>query len=59
MTRVTPSAMMFATVSGCAQAALVRLEKSTAKPAAKTSGKPARRQSKSRSKRGRKADKRS
>jgi hypothetical protein len=59
MTRVVPNAMMFATVSGCAQTALVRVERSAAKVAAKTSGKSARRQSKGRSKRGRQAGKRS
>lgn len=60
MTRVVPNAMMFATVSGCAQTALVRVERPAAKAAAKSSGQPARRQSKSRSKPGsREAGKRS
>jgi len=59
MTRVNQNAMMFATVSGCAQTALVRLERPAAKAARKTSGKPSRRQSKGRTKSGRAADKQS
>jgi len=59
MTRVNQNAMMFATVSGCAQTALVRLERPAAKAATKTSGKTPRRQSKGRSKSGRAAGKRS
>jgi hypothetical protein len=58
MTRVNQNAMMFATVSGCAQTALVRLERPAAKAAPKTSGK-SRRQSKGRSKSGRAAGKQS
>lgn len=58
MTRVVSSAMMFATVSGCAQTAVVRHERSATK-AAKTSGRRARKQSKSRSKRTSEAGKRS
>jgi len=58
MTRVVPNAMMFATVSGCAQTAVVRHERSATK-AAKTSGRRARKPSKSRSKRGSEAGKHS
>lgn len=41
MTRVSPNAMMFATVSGCAQTAVVRLEKTKVDPAEKASAKSA------------------
>lgn len=38
MTRVNPNAMMFATVSGCAQTAVVRVEKPKAEPVKKSAG---------------------
>lgn len=50
MTRVSPNTMMFATVSGCAQTAVVRLEKTKVEPAEKATAKSAARLAKTRSK---------
>lgn len=57
MARVTQSAMMFATVSGCAQSACVRVEKSDAKATGKPSAKATGRRAKRRTKPGRGAGK--
>jgi len=59
MTRVKPNAMMFATVSGCAQTAVVRVKRPKAKPAKKTSEKSAAGVKKARSKAGQRNAKRS
>ena len=59
MTRVKPNSMMFATVSGCAQTAVVRRERPKVKPTGKTSGNSAARIEKTRSKTGKRDTKRS
>lgn len=50
MTRAHSNAMMFATVSGCAQAAFVRIERSSEKPTDKPQAKAASRRAKARAK---------
>ena len=59
MTRVNPNAMMFATVSGCAQTAVVRRETPKVKLTEKASGKSAARVEKTGSKTRKRSAKRS